>query len=420
MERDNPDLLLMCQVILAVFLLGLVLTWCRTPFADDGDGVPEGFEDLVEPQTNVVDVYYNGEPITAAVATYAPGTIEFDDPEAIVAEMADLGDRAMVLGALSGPLPTHASLICLGSEATSDTGCGRLIPDVAGVIFNRNSFRADIFVDSAYRQIQAQDGARFLHPSEDDPAILSFLTGIVSGGDNQELDYDVLNRTIVGQGDNRAVADLIYDNRDGFFIDEGRFIADREAWRYEAGLFRTAPLEAVSQEKIVGVSVGTQLDSRLDLDLVTGTPLIIFLPVRSKVDVFGNGRLLSSETYDAGNQTLNTASLPPGSYEVTLRITEIGGTTREETRFFAKTLDLPPDDAPLYVFQFGQLINDDFRGRGEPVTGTVPIRPCSVPARCTAWTINSAGSPTPWAAMNRSCCRPAACTWPGQCVCKQA
>ena len=395
MERARCHTWLIRRRFAATLSLVLVLAWCEAAVSDDRDSasvpigseelvdpqtnvpddrgasVPIGFEELVEPQTNIVDVYYNGLRVAEAIATYSPGTIEIHDPAQIVAEMADLADRAMVLGALTGELPTNASLVCLDGEANDDTGCGILSPNVAGVIFDQNNFRVDVFVAGAYRQVLFDYAPRYLHPSDGDPAVISYVTGIVSGGDDQDTDYDVLNRTILGYMDNRAVFDLVYGSDDGVFLDEGRFIAEREALRYEAGLFRTAPLEAVAQEKIVGVSIGTQLDSRLGLDLISGTPLIIFLPVRSKVDIFGNGRLLSSATYDAGNQTLNTASLPPGSYEVTLRITEIGGGSREETRFFAKTPELPPGDAPVYVLQIGQMVDDDFRGRGEPVIGTL-------------------------------------------------
>ncbi len=398
MESAYSYILLTGRRLAAVLLFALLFVWNQAAVSDDRDAsvpigaeelvepqtnassdrdvsVPKGFEDLVEPQTNIVDVYYDGELIAMPLATYTPGMIEFHDPAQIVSEMADLVDQAMVMGALSGSLPTNADRLCMGGEAVEDGDCGVLNPETVGVIFDRHEFRADVFVGGSFRSLQADYAPRYLHPSDGDPAVMSYLTGIVSGGDNQDTNYDILNRTIIGYLDNRAVFDLVYDNLDGVFLDEGRFIAEREALRYEAGLFRTAPLEAVAQEKIVGVSIGTQLDSRLDLDVVSGTPLVVFLPVRSKVDIFGNGRLLSSATYDAGNQTLNTASLPPGSYEITLRITEIGGGTREETRFYAKTSELPPADAPVYVLQIGQLVNDDFRGRGEPVTGTVTDTP---------------------------------------------
>ncbi|MEM7121942.1 MAG: TcfC E-set like domain-containing protein [Pseudomonadota bacterium] len=341
-----------------------------TPDQSTG-AVPAGFENLIEPQTNVIDVYYNGRILTSAVATYAPGSITFDDPDAIVDLMEDVDKRAAVTAALTGPLKTHGDLVCLPGETLEDEGCGVLQPTVAGVVFDRNAFRADVFVNGTYRAVQGSIGARYLEPSDGDPAVLSYLSGIISGGDQQTNDYDILNHTILGFEDNRVVSDLLYDNRDGFFLDQGQFISDQEAWRLQGGLFRTAPLEAVAQEKMIGVGIGTQLDSRMDLDLVTGTPLVLFLPVRSKVDIFGNGRLLASQTYDAGNQVLNTATLPPGSYEVTLRIQEIGGGTREETRFFAKTPELPPSDAPTYVFQIGQLIDDDVQGRDGDLIGDV-------------------------------------------------
>ncbi len=337
--------------------------------------IPAGFENLVEPQTNVVDVYYDGRILTSVVATFAPGSITFDDPEAIVALIEDVDKREAVIAALTGPMKSHSDLVCLPGETLEDEGCGVLQPPIAGVIFDRNAFRADLFINGAYRGVQGASGPRYLQASDGDVAVLSYLSGIISGGDGQDTDYDILNQTIVGFEDSRFVSDLLYDSEDGVFLDQGQIVSDQEAWRLQGGLFRTAPLEAVAQEKMIGIGIGTQLDSRMDLDLVTGTPLVLFLPVRSKVDIFGNGRLLASQTYEAGNQVLNTASLPPGSYEVTLRIQEIGGGTREETRFFAKTPELPPADTPTYVFQIGQLINDDQQGRDGEFIGDVTSTP---------------------------------------------
>ena len=88
-----------------------------------------------------------------------------------------------------------------------------------------------------------------------------------------------------------------------------------------------------------------------------GSRLAIFLPQRAYVSILYNGVIYSTDFYEAGNQILNTDSLPEGAYEVTLRIRDSSGNTTEEKRFFAKNFAIPPEDTPIYFAQAGAIRN---------------------------------------------------------------
>src|SRR5207247_1591607 len=145
---------------------------------------------------------------------------------------------------------------------------------------------------------------------------------------------------------------MSYSSGVGFLVDNFVAEVDEPGTRYSGGLFWAPGIDLTGQRKILGVGVGTQFDTRVDRDQVFGNQLIVFLAQRSRVDILRDGRLLTSRSYEAGNQALDTAGLPDGSYEVVLRIQEFGGGAREERRFFIKNARIAPLDQPVY-FGYG-------------------------------------------------------------------
>jgi hypothetical protein len=345
-------------------------------YDDDADspvmivsGVPEGFDELLEPETNVIDVFYNGAFIASAVATYSPGFVVFENPFEIVSGIPDVLDADAVLGALTGQLATNADRLCFSE---GEDNCGKLYPDVAGVIFDRANISAEVFLNPTYRATGDLGMAQHLEPTSYDPGFVSNLSGILAGGTDQDQTYNLVNRTLIGSGENYADFNLQYSDASRLIVDEARLVSDQPDWRYAAGIFDNEALESVPQEKILGFSVGTQYDTRMDLDQVSGTPIVLFLPSRSRVEILRDGQLLSSDIYDAGNTPIVTSGLPSGAYDITLRIRDLASNeVTEETRFFSKTRDLPPGDVPSYLFQIGRLIDDSSTGAVRPTVGVI-------------------------------------------------
>ena len=112
--------------------------------------------------------------------------------------------------------------------------------------------------------------------------------------------------------------------------------------RYSGGLFYAPGADLVGRRRILGVGVSSQFDTRADRMQLFGSPLVVFLGQRSRVDIYVEGRLVSSQSFEAGNQTLDTNSLPDGSYPVEIRIQEASGAARIERRFFTKSTAIAP------------------------------------------------------------------------------
>ncbi|HEY7679035.1 MAG TPA: TcfC E-set like domain-containing protein, partial [Terriglobia bacterium] len=97
-----------------------------------------------------------------------------------------------------------------------------------------------------------------------------------------------------------------------------------------------------SRTRILGAGAATQFDTRVAREQLIGTPIALFLQQSSQVDVLIDGRLISSQIINAGNQLLDTSTLPEGSYSIVLRITEPGRPSRDEVRFFIKDSRIAP------------------------------------------------------------------------------
>lgn len=331
-------------------------------------GAPEGFDTLTGPQKALVDVYFGDRRVGQATVTYQPGSLRFDEPAAVIALLPELADPDAVRAALAqADLPSHASRICApGSDAGQ---CGRITPEVAGVIFDEQRFRIDIFINPRLLQVSRVGQAAYLPPPQAGLSVINAFSGVLSGSSRGENVYNLQNRLLIGESDRRLRAEFGYSS--GFGVQADRIVAeiDRPGWRFSGGAFWTPGSSLVGRRKILGIGAETQFDTRLDRDEMRGTPLVVFLGQRAKVDILRDGRAISSRVYEAGNQALDTGGLPDGAYEVVLRIEEAGGTVREERRFFSRNRQIAPVGQAIYFAYAGVLVDDLSRAFLSP-TGT--------------------------------------------------
>lgn len=331
---------------------------------------PAGFEDLEKPQTTLLDVLFLGRVIQGIPATFDPQFTTFERPLDLIARLTEVSNSEPVLRALSQPLPNNANLLCR-RQKEQDEECGRLSPQVAGIILDANRFRAELFVNPAYLK-QGTNVDKFLPPPSGGEFVFMALDGAIAGSHGNEAQYSLRQETIIGNGPNRLVANTAKSESGPFNFDALRGERDDGTWRYSAGLFRNRPLSAISDMNLVGLSVNTQTDTLVDKGLADPNQLSIFLPRRSQVRVIRDGRLLFSQIYEAGNQMIDPRLLPDGAYEVVLQITEAGGGTREERRFFVKQEAIPSKDLPFFFFDVGRLTR--FTGQSMfPEVTTIPV-----------------------------------------------
>lgn len=352
----------------------LLLPWLPAAAASDrplfrpATAPPPGFEAFHERQRTLVDFYYGGEMLLSAPASYDLEHIEIDDPATIVDAIPDLLDRERVLSALTGPLATNEAELCVrpGQE-----DCGRLQPAVAAVIFDPSRFQATIFINPEWLETRGPTVERFLPRSDAGFSVLQNLRVNASGSSTRSDSYTVTSITALSYQETHAELLSSYGTDDRLTIDTMNLRREVEGIALQGGLYRSRgqSLGFVTERDLCGLRYGRSLNTRADRAFAGGTPLEVFLPSRSRVEIIKDGRLLATRFYDAGNRVLDTSNLPEGAYDITLRIQESDGSERIEERFFVKTTRLPPADQPLYFVEVGRIANRNTRSTLPEDTG---------------------------------------------------
>lgn len=324
--------------------------------------VPDGFQRLTSEREELVDLYFGGQKIGATRVITRPGSIRFRTPDDVFKLLPDLLVAPATTAALEHDLDTNVSRVC-GDGVRKD--CGDLSPAVLGIIYDENHFRVDLFVNPKWLRVHNASDTEYLSTPTSPLSLTSSFGFAMAGSNTDSPTYNLQNRAVVGLRNARVRADSSYASKLGFAFDDLVAEVDRRALRYSAGLFWAPGVDLIGQRRIVGLGAATQFDTRVDHDSVSGTPLIVSLSRRARVDVIVDGRLATSGLYEPGNNLVDTSSLPDGSYSVKLQIYETNGDFHEETRFFVKNPRIAPLNEPIYFAYAGMLA--DIR-RGQPIS----------------------------------------------------
>lgn len=304
-------------------------------------GEPGGFSDLARDHELLVDVYFGGTRRGETMVRVSPDTVAFVDPPAVLTLLPPLTDAGAVLEFIAGgPLRANGDLAC--SPSSDRSTCGRLAPEDIGIILSRDRFRLDIFLNPRFIATEDRIEDRYLPVPSRRLSLVNSIGGFVSGQtDGSEPYVNIQNQLVLARGEQRLRADVSFEEDSDFSADRMVVEWDKPERRYSAGLFRTAGNGLMGNTRIVGLGIESQIDTRRDREELFGSPVIVYLDRRARVDALYDGRVVSSRIYEAGNQQIETSGLPEGAYELTLRIEEPGGLAREERRFYSKNRRIP-------------------------------------------------------------------------------
>ncbi|MTI11712.1 TcfC E-set like domain-containing protein, partial [Sansalvadorimonas verongulae] len=222
----------------------------------------------------------------------------------------------------------------------------------------------DLFVNRNYLLTRAADIERYLPPSDGDFAYLQNFSVTASGNTassgTSRTDYTVGGVSLLSWRENSIYGSWDYTKDQNLIVD--RLYAQREfegvAWQGGMISSRGFGLNFTSDQTLLGGRVATSDSTRLDTQFTGGTPLDVFLPTRGRVELRRDGKLLASQFFEAGNQALNTSSLPDGAYNLDIRIIDdLGVEVSRETRFFAKQNRLPAPGEWTWFMEAGDVLN---------------------------------------------------------------
>jgi Mat/Ecp fimbriae outer membrane usher protein len=321
-------------------------------------GVPPGFQFLLEKQTTAIDVFYGDVYITTTLASYTPTTVEFHNPDDVVSGLKNLITPSQVAKDLTGAIDSHAGEVCYRD---AETDCGVIAPNTVGVIFDEGRFRADLFINPNLLSVQQIDFNRYLPASTSAFSNIHNLSLLYSGGDVGDSIATLGGQSLFSLGQQRVISSWDFGDVDGstkFSMDTLYWQMDKADYQYQAGWFvsDTRFLSFAPSVNLLGLRYSTSFKARTDLDFAAGTPIQLYLPSRSRVNIFKDGKFVSTGFYNPGNQALDTSLLPDGAYDIELRIVDSSG--REEppiTYYYVKTQRMAPFDQDLYFFEAGDI-----------------------------------------------------------------
>lgn len=335
----------MSRALLLIVGLFLAPTFAQPASAKEttiATKAPAGFEELQQQRLVVLDLYFGGEKRGMVQALIAPGTVTFAEPEEVIRLLPDLIDPELVRATIADrPLDSNTALLCPASTYTHD--CGVLDTPTIGVILNESRFRVDIFISPQLlvTKVPTQAGSYLPDPVAT-PSFISTATASWTNTEGAKSDLFLYNDLLVSRGRARIEAGLGYATETGFLAEQMVASLDLDRTRASTGIFRARGTTVLGLPRMLGVAFETQFDTRLDRDLLAGTPLVIFLNERARVEVLLGERLLSAVQLEAGNNVIDTSSFPQGTYEVEIVVKSVSGRTERERRVFSKTDRVPP------------------------------------------------------------------------------
>ena len=197
-------------------------------------GTPDGFSEIAGPRVSLVDLYYGGRKIGDTVAEVRPGALRFRNPGDVAAKLPDIVDAPELKAILAGELATNAQAVC---SLSNGTDCGKIDPQIIGIIYDEERFRVDVFVNPEYLRTIGSGRDLYL-PNPDASLSLTNALGFnASGSLAGSSVYNLQNRTIVGFSNARLRANTSVASRLGLVVDDLVAEVDTRGLRYSAGLF---------------------------------------------------------------------------------------------------------------------------------------------------------------------------------------
>lgn len=323
-----------------------------------GSDVPPGFEELVSGQNVWLNVNLLGQSVGLFEANVTLETVQFKDPQAVLTALnlplkTGTPNFQKMLATFSAPLPRHGNLACSSNANTK--GCGYLETDSLALIYDENNSAADVFVSktlvpdadkkSLYYTPTSQAENALIHQqtlnvaAQDEYQSLSLqgsgALGVLTSGyvgfdwslDSYKSDYS--NSQTV------SVDDLYFRQSLGkrHYVQAGRMDSRDLSSNLGGNIsFSLLPLNAID-----GIRAGSSL-SYLNIEEASkGSPLVVLLSSKSRVDAYRGNQLLGTFYLNNGSNILDTGNFPSGSYAVTLRIYENNQLVRTDTQPFTKT-----------------------------------------------------------------------------------
>lgn len=322
---------------------------------------PPGFESLLEGQTEQIEVLLPGHSLGLFPVEVKPDTVQFMSPLTVL-ESSGLGalptaERQKALAALGRPLPRNSNLVCGFSEAKENSECGYVATDKedVAVIFDENNGQLSLFLNRDWLPDEERRDKRWLTPTQESVSAFIHRQTLYLSDDIHSRNMTLNGSGALGLGEGRFLGgnwaatwnqSENYNNSQAWF--ENLFV------RQDLGNQYYLQAGRMDQRNLSGTTGGDFGFSLLPLKRFDGlrtgttqayvnheveqnaTPVMVQVTRNARIDIYRGSELLGSQYLTPGMHTLDTHSLPPGSYPLALRVYEDGILRRTESQPFSK------------------------------------------------------------------------------------
>ncbi|MHA1539073.1 MAG: CS1-pili formation C-terminal domain-containing protein [Alphaproteobacteria bacterium] len=319
-------------------------------------GIPKEFQNISAEREVFVELSYGSHMIGSTQAIITPQTIKLLTPEEFIHRIPNLIDPNIIQEALRKEMQQNAHLICQKKNKNRMTQCGRVENvKIIEIIYDDRTMKGNLFINPNFLTVQEVENTKFLPlPSTGFSSIFRIGGAAVSDEEGEET-YTLSGHSVLSYNENYISAHSSYSDIAGFTVEELYGQRHVEDIKYTAGFFPVRNISSIGQPGILGIDISRSLKTRLDLEHSLGTQIQVFLANRSRVILKKDGKILSSNFYEAGNQMLDTSRLPSGAYDVEIEIIDEIGNKETKSEFFVKSNEIPPVDTTLFSVGAGYL-----------------------------------------------------------------
>lgn len=323
--------------------------------------VPEGFADLVNAENfGFIDIYFVGKYLGSYQAKYTNTKLELTDKGVLfesISQIVTFNNPEIIKSILDTELDTNSDFVCEPNKK-----CEQFLPEDIGIIFDENSLSAKLIVNP--KKVKEQEIVQnlFLADSTSNNSVLQNLgLNFLGGSESEKTEFSLSGDTIFAHKEHRIKTSWVQSDG-GFFVGNVFYATEKNGLDYKAGYINDTTFGNgfTPSYRMLGIEIGTSLNTRNDLKNNFNQPLNIFLNQRSMIKIKKGNEFIYSGYHEAGNQMIETTNFPSGSYNLNIEIVGDNGETETMIKFFVKSIAIPPKDMNLYYLNAGYLEEDLF------------------------------------------------------------
>ena len=329
----------------------------------DADWLPPEFKDMLKSRQRQIEIFFGGRSIGEVSIQIEDGAFHLLSSEKIIEQVGPISEeyRTSFTHFINKKHNIDNKQVCNQSILAS---CA--VPEVSSypiLILDESRLRARMFLSSEMLgNVQPDKIENIGQRSAQREVTLVQNLNVEFAGDELSKSYNLDAQTAFGR------AESYFDSRWGVVsydgaasqavVDQAAFFHDFAGRYQSAGLIDAAPsatqamFRSLPDITLYGLDFGTSNNGRPDKQR-TNAPIDVYLPTDGRVEVYRDGRLISTQGATVGRYELDTTTFPAGTYEVEVRVVVGNNVISNERRIITKNGGMPNANNDDYRISLG-------------------------------------------------------------------